>query len=189
MSEKKKLVVVVSNGFSDERSSVALSVANSGINSGLDVTMFLVSAAVDLVRKGAAAVAQLNPLDPTLGEMLDNFISAGGKVLVCPACAKVRGYGEKDVVDGVSIKSSELLRAVAVRIAQRASQPSTQFPGPPLAARLALGDRRAAGRRRMQADGGRDADRAACLILDAAEARLRRHAGADARGSTEHANR
>ena len=106
MVEKKKLVVFVSNGFSDERSSVALSVANSGINSGLDVTMFLVSAAVDLVRKGAAAVAQLNPLDPTLGEMLDNFIAAGGKVLVCPACAKVRGYGENDVVDGVTIKGS-----------------------------------------------------------------------------------
>jgi len=84
MSEKKKLVVVVSNGFNDERSSVALSVANSGINSGLEVTMFLVSAAVDLVRKGAAAVAQLNPLDPTLGEMLDNFIAAGGKVLIEP---------------------------------------------------------------------------------------------------------
>jgi hypothetical protein len=76
-----------------------------------------------------------------------------------------------------------------VRIAQRAPQTSTQFPGPLLAARLALGDRRAAGRRLMRADGGRDADRAACLILDAAEARLRRHAGVDARGSTEHANR
>jgi len=27
-------------------------------------------------------------------------------VLVCPACAKVRGYGEKDVLAGVSIKGS-----------------------------------------------------------------------------------
>ena len=106
MSEKRKLVVVVTNGFHDERSSVALSVANSGINAGLEVTMFLVSAAVDLVRKGAAAVAQLNPLDPTLGEMLDNFIASGGQVFVCPACAKVRGYGERDVVDGVAFKGS-----------------------------------------------------------------------------------
>lgn len=106
MSQKKKLVVVVTNGMHDERSSVALSVANSGLNAGLEVTMFLVSAGVDLVRRGAAAVAQLNPLDPTLGEMLDNFLASGGDVFVCPACAKVRGYGERDVVDGVSFKGS-----------------------------------------------------------------------------------
>ena len=106
MSQKKKLVVVVTNGMHDERSSAALSVANSGLNAGLEVTMFLVSAGVDLVRRGAAAVAQLNPLDPTLGEMLDNFLASGGDVFVCPACAKVRGYGERDVVDGVGFKGS-----------------------------------------------------------------------------------
>ena len=54
MSEKKKLLVVVTNGFHDERSSAALTIANSGINTGLDVTMFLISSGVDLVRKGAA---------------------------------------------------------------------------------------------------------------------------------------
>lgn len=106
MSDKKKLVVVVTKGLDDERSSVALSVANSGINSGLEVTMFLVSAGVDLVRKGAAAVAQLNPLDPPLGEMIDNFIASGGRILACPACAKVRGYGQNELIDGVSITSS-----------------------------------------------------------------------------------
>ncbi len=47
--EKRKLVIVVTNGFHDERSSVAWSVANSGINSGLEVTMFLVSSGVDWV--------------------------------------------------------------------------------------------------------------------------------------------
>lgn len=103
MSDKKKLVVVVTKGLDDERSSVALSVANSGINSGLDVTMFLVSAGVDLVRKGASAVAQLNPLDPPLGEMIDNFIASGGRILACPSCAKVRGYGQNELIEGVSI--------------------------------------------------------------------------------------
>ena len=34
MAEKDKLVVVVTNGFNDERSSVAWSVANGGLGSG-----------------------------------------------------------------------------------------------------------------------------------------------------------
>ncbi len=63
MSENQKLVIAITNGFNDERSSVARNIANSGINSGLQVTLFLVSAGVDWERKGAAGVAQLNPLD------------------------------------------------------------------------------------------------------------------------------
>jgi predicted peroxiredoxin len=106
MSDKKKLVIVVTRGFDDERSSVALSIANSGLNSGLEVTMFLVSSAVDLVRKGATVVSQLNPLDPPLGEMLDNFIASGGNILACPPCAKVRGYGPDDLLDEVQVIGS-----------------------------------------------------------------------------------
>ncbi|MCF8178258.1 MAG: DsrE family protein [Sulfuritalea sp.] len=103
MSDKKKLVVVVTRGLDDERSSVALSIANSGITSGLDVTMFLVSAGADLVRRGATSVAQLNPLDPPMGEMMDNFMASGGTIMVCPACIKVRGYAPNDLIDGVNI--------------------------------------------------------------------------------------
>ncbi len=106
MSDKKKLVIVLSNGFHDERASVAWTIANSGINTGLEVTLFLVSSGVDWVRKGAAAVAQLNPLDPTIGEMMDNFLTAGGKILVCPACIKVRGYTDKDLISGAEVKGS-----------------------------------------------------------------------------------
>lgn len=112
MSDKKKLVVVVTKGLDDERSSVALSVANSGINSGLDVTMFLVSSGVDLVRRGATVVAQLNPLDPPLGEMVDNFMASGGRILACPACAKVRGYAQNDLIEGVSITGSGAMHAL-----------------------------------------------------------------------------
>lgn len=106
MSEKQKLVIVVTNGFNDERSSVAWSVANSGINSGLEVMMFLVSSGVDWVRKGAAEVAQLNPLDPPLSEMIDNFVASGGKIVVCPPCAQVRGYTPDDLIGGVSVTGS-----------------------------------------------------------------------------------
>jgi predicted peroxiredoxin len=106
MSESKKLVVLITCGFNDERSSVAWSVANSGINSGLEVTVFLAASGVDWVRKGAAEVAQLNPLDPPLSEMIDNFLASGGKILVCPPCAKVRGYADDDLLSDVSVTGS-----------------------------------------------------------------------------------
>lgn len=106
MAENKKLVVVVTRGFDDERSSVAWSIANGAINSGLDVTMFLVSSGVDWVRRGAADGAHLNPFDPTMGEMIQNVIDSGSDILVCPPCSKVRGYADSDLIDEVTITGS-----------------------------------------------------------------------------------
>jgi predicted peroxiredoxin len=102
MADRKKLVIVISRGFDDERSSVAWSIANTGIASDFDLTVFLVASGVDWVRKGGASVAQLNPLDPPIDEMIGNVMSSG-KILVCPPCAKVRGYDANDLIEGVTI--------------------------------------------------------------------------------------
>ena len=48
----KKLAIVVSRGLDDERATVALTIANAGIASGQQVTLFMVSSGVDVVRKG-----------------------------------------------------------------------------------------------------------------------------------------
>ncbi|MBK7408906.1 MAG: DsrE family protein [Saprospirales bacterium] len=106
MSEKKKLVVVITRGLDDERSSVAWSIANGGINSGLDVSIFLVSSGVDWVRKGAATLARLNPLDPPIMEMIQKVINSGCAIGVCPPCASIRGYTKDDFLDGVTIVGS-----------------------------------------------------------------------------------
>jgi len=109
MSEHKKLVIVNSRGFDDERSSVAWSIANTAAASEIDVTMFLVASGVDWVRKGAADVAQLNPLDPTMSEMIGNFLGNGGRILVCPPCAKMRGYTEKSLIAGAKIAGAPVM--------------------------------------------------------------------------------
>jgi predicted peroxiredoxin len=106
MAEKDKLVVIVTNGFNDERSSVAWSVANGGVASGMEVTMFLVSSGVDWVRKGATAHARLNPLDPPIRDMIQTVVESGGRILVCPPCAGVRGYDAEDLEDGVTLAGS-----------------------------------------------------------------------------------
>ena len=109
MSEQKKLVIVNSRGFDDERSSVAWSIANTASASNMDVTVFLVAAGVDWVRKGATEVAQLNPLDPSVGDMISSFLGNGGRILVCPPCAKVRGYTEDSLIDGATIAGAPVM--------------------------------------------------------------------------------
>ena len=111
MSESKKLVVVVTSGFNEERSSVAWSVANGGIASGYEVTMFLVSSGVDWVRKGTQT-AQLNPYDPPVNDMINNVIESGGTIMICPPCAKVRGYEKEDFIDGVELAGSTAMLGV-----------------------------------------------------------------------------
>jgi len=96
----------------DERSSVAWSIANTAVASDADLTIFLVSAGVDWVRKGAADVAQLNPKDPTMKTMIDNVVDGGGRILVCPPCAAVRGYGQESLIENVELAGAPALLEV-----------------------------------------------------------------------------
>ena len=112
MADTKKLVVVITRGLDDERASVAWSVVNGGVASDLEVTVFLAASGVDWVRKGAADGARLNPFDPPMGEMIGAFQSAGGTILVCPPCAKVRGYEQHDLIDGVILAGSVAMHEI-----------------------------------------------------------------------------
>ncbi len=112
MSDTKKLVIVVTNGFDNERSSVAWSVANGAIGMGFEVTLFMVSSGVDWVRKGASAAAHLNPFDPTIAEMMQNVIDSGATICVCPPCAKVRGYEPDCFIESVELAGSAAMLGV-----------------------------------------------------------------------------
>lgn len=111
-TETKKLAIVVSRGLDDERATVAFTIANTGLASGQQVTLFMVSAGVDVVRKGAADNVHMNPFDPPLKELIDKFQANGGRILVCPPCAKVRGYSEADLIDDVQVVGSPALHAL-----------------------------------------------------------------------------
>ena len=54
----------------------------------------------------------MNPLDPPVQDMLENFLAGGGKILVCPPCAKVRGYEPEDLIDGIEIVGSPAIHAL-----------------------------------------------------------------------------
>ena len=101
--DAKKLIVILSRGIDDERTTVAWTLANGGVNEGLDVTVFIVAAGADVVRKGQADRVQLNPEDPPMRELIAGFQAGGGNIWVCPPCAKLRSYTVDDFIDGVEI--------------------------------------------------------------------------------------
>ena len=112
MAEKNKLVIVISRGPDDERASVAWSIANAAVASDFDLTVFLVAAGVDWVRKGAADQARPNPLDPPIGAMMATVMESGAQVLVCPPCAKVRGYEAGNLIEGITVAGAPAMLEV-----------------------------------------------------------------------------
>ncbi len=98
----RELVVLMTKGTDHELSSVAFTIANGGMTAGLKVYAFLTSSAVDLVRKRAADMTHVPPLDP-LKALIDDFLRRGGTIWACPPCVKARGYTEADFIDGVKV--------------------------------------------------------------------------------------
>lgn len=98
----RDLVVVLTHGADHELSSVAFTVANGGITAGLKVSIFLTSAAVDMVRKEAIELTHSEPMEP-LKSLVQDFIARGGTLWACPPCVKARGYSEDNLIDGVTV--------------------------------------------------------------------------------------
>ncbi|MBP7242793.1 DsrE family protein [Amaricoccus sp.] len=105
-----KLVILMTRGIDSELSSVAFTIALGGITAGLQVSMFLTSTAIDLVRKGGAAMTHVPPQQP-LAAMIREFQDRGGVIWACPPCVQSRGYAQADLVDGVVIVGASAMHA------------------------------------------------------------------------------
>jgi len=109
MAEAKRgLVVLMTRGTDHELSSVGFTIACGGLTAGLEVGVFLTSAAVDLVRKRALDTTVVPPLSP-LRELVQDFMKRGGIVWACPPCVKARGYEQSDFIDGVVIAGASVM--------------------------------------------------------------------------------
>ncbi len=115
----RNLVVLVTHAADHELSSVAFTIANGGMTSGLKVSVFLSSAGVDLVRKRAIDTTQVAPLDP-LASLVKDFLARGGTLWACTPCVKARGYTQDDLIEGVVITGAspmhELIKAGAATL-------------------------------------------------------------------------
>jgi predicted peroxiredoxin len=104
----RNLVVCITHGIDHELSSVGWTVACGGLTSGLDVSIFLTSGGVDLVREGASDAVHVEPMDP-LKELIEDFIDRGGTVWACTPCVRGRGYEDSDLIDGVTVTGASLM--------------------------------------------------------------------------------
>jgi predicted peroxiredoxin len=105
-----KLVVLMTKGIDSELSSVAFTIANGGLTAGLKVSVFLTSAAIDLVRRNGQRMTQVAPLEP-LAALIEDFQKRGGVIWACPPCVKSRGYEQADLLDGVIIVGASAMHA------------------------------------------------------------------------------
>jgi predicted peroxiredoxin len=113
-TETRELVVLITHGIDHELSSAGLIIALGGITAGLKVSIFLTSAGVDVVRRGAADMTHVKPLEP-LADMLRDFVARGGTVWACTPCVKSRGYTQESLLDGVVITGASVMHELIKR--------------------------------------------------------------------------
>ena len=113
-AETRDLVVVITHGIDHEMSSAALTIALGGMTAGLKVSIFLTSSGVDIVRRGAADMTHVKPLEP-LANMLKDFLSRGGTLWACTPCVKSRGYSQEHLIEGVVITGASPMHELIKR--------------------------------------------------------------------------
>ena len=97
-----KLVVVITHGSNNDKSSVAWTVANAAKSGGHEVAIFLTSDGVYCAKTGYADAASVRPFKP-LEELVRTFIDGGGVVWACAPCAQHRGLHSEDFLPGTVV--------------------------------------------------------------------------------------
>lgn len=91
-----------------DRVATPLVLANSALANGKDVLIWLTMEGVELAKKGAASTLIPKSFAP-VNELLDTYIENGGRIGICPPCAKTHGLSDENKID-----NAELMGAVAM---------------------------------------------------------------------------
>ncbi|MEO7061815.1 MAG: DsrE family protein [Lapillicoccus sp.] len=109
------LVINLTHSSDDvDRTSVAMVVAGAAVASAQQTSVFLSSEGVRLAHKGVAETLHEEGFAP-LGELVSSYVEAGGTFLVCSPCAKKRGIGEDDLIEGATIVGGASLVALLAK--------------------------------------------------------------------------
>ena len=98
----KKLVVLLAHNANDDKSSVAFTIANAALSTGMQVAVFLTSDGVELSREGACEQTLVRPFKP-ISELIDMFFEKGGIVWSCAPCYQHRGLKPEENVEKVLV--------------------------------------------------------------------------------------
>ena len=98
-----KVLVNLTTGMEDgEKVTVAFLVAGAALDRGKDVAFFLTKEAVRLAVPGVA-VGTACAGCPSLPELLERFLAAGGSYLVCPVCFNSKALDPEHLVKGAEL--------------------------------------------------------------------------------------
>jgi predicted peroxiredoxin len=98
----EKILINCSHGADDvERATVSLILAVTASKTS-ETALFLTSDASAICVKGGAASMRAEGYEP-LPELLDAFVANGGRLWLCPACAKAKGITQGDLIDAAEI--------------------------------------------------------------------------------------
>lgn len=98
-----KLIVNCTRGAEDpERATLAFVVGNVAASADQETILLLTIDGVWLATKGYADPIHHEGLQP-LREVIQSFVSNGGRIWACGACTKPRGITEQDMIEGARI--------------------------------------------------------------------------------------
>ena len=98
-----KAVVSLTTGLEDaEQVTVALLVAVGAAESGRPTLMFLAKEAVRLATTGVAGGVACEGC-PSIADLMDRYLAAGGTYLVCPLCFNAKRLDPGSLITGAAI--------------------------------------------------------------------------------------
>lgn len=94
------VVSIVNSRLDHDKATVGFVVANAALGSDQDTTVFLSADGAWIAKKGEAEKIVAGAPFAPLAELVGKFVAAGGKILVCAPCMKLRGFGAEDLIEG-----------------------------------------------------------------------------------------
>jgi len=117
---KQKYLVNCQEGAGNvERATISFILAVTASKTS-ETAVFITSDAAELCLKGGAKGMTYPGLEP-LEDLINQFVGNGGKIWLCPVCAKIKGITEGDLREGVEIagapKTMEFLQGGGMLLA------------------------------------------------------------------------
>ncbi len=90
---------MLSHNTNSDKSTVAFTIANAALSTGMEVAIFLTSDGVELSRDNGCEFTAVRPFKP-ISELIEGFVDNGGVLWTCAPCFKHRGLEPQETVDG-----------------------------------------------------------------------------------------
>lgn len=99
---RDKYLINCTHGRDDvERATIAFVLAVTASKSA-EAAVFVTSDAAEICVRGGAEGLVAEGYEP-LADLLDAYLSNGGRLWLCPACARAKGITPDDLIDGAEI--------------------------------------------------------------------------------------